>query len=378
MILSAEIIAIITLYTGDIVVAQVLRKYMTTEIYRTILLTKRSILVYGEIQSGKTAAIIDIIHNPIYSQMKKIVITQNSLLVLTQYKERFTHANIKHQIIDKTTQKIDTDVIILMNNTYRYYHFLRAISVSKMIEPEKTVQKYIIIMDEADAYGEHPLAENALHKYYVTATPYNKYYKVPEYFNHIQQIQPPNNYQGLLNVNIKYDDNTIDKIVHQFYQETKPKGGGMMLINCFQYVTEMRETAVILTKMFPTICFVTLNSKRNVYIKNKQYTLRKKSITSIIDFLKDAPHIVFIANRLSLRGLSYTSGNYKRHLTHQYSNLYQKNVTNSLQRMRIFGIYSDKQPITLILPTNNQKIVNKMISTLYQEYELNRKFNIQK
>ena len=380
MILPAEILAIITLYTGDIVVAQILRKYMTPTIYRTILLTKRNILLYGQVQSGKTAAIIDIIRNPIYSQIKKIVVIQNSLLVLSQYKDRFLHANIQHQIVDKNTHTIHSDVILLINNTYRYNHYLRAIKTMSetSASTSTSMMKYIIIMDEADAYGEHPLAENALHKYYVTATPHHKLYKIPEYFNHIIQIQTPTNYQGLCNVNITYDDNTIDKVVDKFYHETKPTGGGMMLINCFQYVTDMQQTATLLSKIFPTICFVTLNSKRKVYLKNKQYTIRKKSIAGMIDVLKDSPHIVFIANRMSLRGLSYTSGNYKRHLTHQYSDLREKNVTNALQRMRIFGIYPDKdtQPVTLILPTDNHKIITKMKAALELDYTVNRFFTI--
>jgi hypothetical protein len=214
-----------------------------------------------------------------------------------------------------------------------------------------------------------------VHEYYVTATPHYPSYKVPKYFNHIQLLDPPENYQGLRNVIVKYDDATVPEIVGQFYADTSG-GGGIMLINCFQYVYEMRETADVLSKLFPTICFITLNDVYTLYVNGKSRNIRKRSIAKVIDLFKCAPHIVFIANRLSLRGLSYTSGNYMRHLTHQYSDLRKKNVTNALQRMRIFGVYADQEQVTLILPTNNKKKVNDMLAALEFEYELNRSFVI--
>ena len=148
----------------------------------------------------------------------------------------------------------------------------------------------------------------------------------------------------------------------------------MMLINCFRYVVQMKYYAKILSQLFPKIAFVTLNSKRTLYIGDNERNIRSKSITKIIDKLQHEKQIVFIANRLSLRGLSYTSSDFRRHLTHQYSNLHKKDVTRSLQRMRIFGIYSDKTQAKLILPTNNYKIVNKMLHSLEVNYEVNRWF----
>jgi hypothetical protein len=369
MILPPEIIAIITLYTGDIVVSRVLRKYMTPAIYRSILLTKRRILVHGQVQSGKTDEIMKIIQKPLYSNITKIIVVQNSLLVLSQYKERLSNKQIQHTVIDQNTKTLDKDVVILMNNTHRYQHYLRAQQNTPKQKP------YIVIMDEADAYQQHVLATNAIHEYYVTATPYNPIYTAPEFFHHIQHIAPPENYQGLRDINITYKDAPLKEIVNDFHTETKEKGG-IMLINSLQYVVEMQGAAKTLSQFFPKICFITLNDTHRLYLRGKYYKLGKRSITKLIDFFKDAPHIVFIANRMSLRGLSYTSGNYTRHLTHQYSDLHKKNVTNALQRMRIFGIYRDKQPVKLILPENNRKTVDKMFNSLDIDFKLNTYFSL--
>jgi hypothetical protein len=362
--LPTEILAIITLYSGDRVVAWVLRNHLPEHIYRAILLTKRRVLIYGRVQSGKTAEIMDVLQRPLYTHLRKIIIVQNSLLVLHQYRDRLTAAKILFQIVHNRTKTITEDVVLIMNNTKRTQYYLDA---------QKENKNYVLIMDEADAYGKHILADEAVHEYYVTATPHNKLYKTPEFFHRIQQIDPPPLYQGLEQVNITYNDNTIDQIVTKFQQDTPE--GGMMLINSFKYVVEMQTIAALLSKNFKNIHFVTLNYHRKLFIAGKSFKIkRKKTIANIIDMLKTSSHIVFIANRMSLRGLSYVSGNYTRHLTHQYSDLRDKNITNALQRMRIFGIYRDQTPVQLILPSDNQKIISKMYANLDVDFDINRSF----
>lgn len=362
--LPAEILAIITLYTGDRVVAWVLRNHLPEHIYRAILLTKRRVLIYGQVQSGKTAEIMDVVQRPLYNHLRKIIIVQNSLLVLNQYCDRLAAAQIQFQIVHNRTRAITEDVVLLMNNAKRTQYYLNA---------QKENKNYVLIMDEADAYGKHILADEAVHEYYVTATPHNVLYKTPEFFHRIHRIDPPPLYQGLEQVNITYDDNTIDQIVAKFQQDTPE--GGMMLINSFKYVVEMQTIASLLSKQFSDIHFVTLNYHRKIFIGGKSFKIkRKKTIANIIDMLKSAPHVVFIANRMSLRGLSYVSGNYARHLTHQYSDLRDKSVTNALQRMRIFGIYRDQIPIQLILPSDNHRIVSKMYANLDVDFDINRWF----
>jgi hypothetical protein len=290
---------------------------------------------------------------------------QNSLLVLNQYRERLTAAHIQFQIVHNKTKAITEDVVLLMNNAKRTQYYLNA--------DKKEDKKYVLIMDEADAYGKHILADQAVHEYYVTATPHNKLYKLPEFFHRIKRIDPPSLYQGLEQVNITYNDDTIDQIVAKFQQDTPESG--MMLINSYKYVVEMQTIAALLSKKFKNIHFVTLNYHRKLFIAGKSFKIkRKKTIANIIDMLNSASHIVFIANRMSLRGLSYVSGNYARHLTHQYSDIRDKNVTNAFQRMRIFGIYSDQKPIQLILPSDNCDIVSKMYTNIEIDFEINRWF----
>jgi thymidine kinase len=364
-----EIVAMITHYTGDIIVAQVLRKYMSKQIYRQILLTKRKILIYGQVQSGKTAAIMDVLENPVYTGITKIIIIQNTLLVLNQYKERLASANIDHQIFQLKSATYHSDVIVLMNNSHRYKHYLNSVKTNP--------QKYIVLMDEADAYknGTHPLAEGAIHEYYVTATPLHKNYE-PGYFNHIQRVDEHQNYQGLTNVNITYQPNNDElEAIAKFYADTQ-ETSGIMLINTFRYVNEMQRAGMYFSTLFPQITFVALNTKRKIYKNGTVRKIKQKSISKIIDKLAESQHIVFIANRLSLRGLSYTSGTYARHLTHQFSDLNRKSDTNRLQRMRIFGIYGDQQQVQLMLPENNRRIVQRLIHRLDVQPELNRTFTM--
>jgi hypothetical protein len=365
-IILPEIFGLIAQFSGDRIVLWTLRKFIDPALYKDILLKKRRILIFGQVQSGKTAAIIDIVQKPLYTGISKIIIIQNSALVLEQYQQRFIGSGIPVQIINSRTTEITQEVIIIMNNKFRYKRFLDCAN-----KPEK----YIVIIDESDSYpkGSHPLAEKSLHEYYVTATPRHKLYKEPGFFHTIKKVQADGTYRGLKNIIIEYSDATISLIIKKFQTEDKQ---GMMLINCFKTVNQMVSTAVTLSKEFQNIIFVSLNSKRRVIIKGKSYTIKHRTLSKIIDMLKAVPHIVFIANRMSLRGLSYTSSDYSRHLTHQYSDISNDSITSSLQKMRIFGKYTDNKPVKLILPTYNDKRIRFMNRLLDIDFEVSREFTL--
>ena len=71
-------------------------------------------------------------------------------------------------------------------------------------------------------------------------------------------------------------------------------------------------------------------------------------------------NIIFIANRLSNRGLSYVSSDYNRHLTCQITRI-RSNVTSFFQSLRILGIYNSKRLINLelVIPDHEQKLFEK-------------------
>jgi hypothetical protein len=50
-------------------------------------------------------------------------------------------------------------------------------------------------------------------------------------------------------------------------------------------------------------------------------------------------------------------------------------VTNALQRMRLFGKYIDNNPIKLILPSSNQKMIDKMFENLDMKFDICREFS---
>jgi hypothetical protein len=372
IVINRDIIGHIVEYSGDRVVLWTLRKYLDPHLYNDILLHKRRILIYGEVQSGKTAAIIDALQLPIYEKISKIIVIQNSLLVLSQYKQRMEDSNISYQVIDKDTQSIYADVVLLMNNKMRYNMFMN-------VEGKFQSQKYIIFMDESDSYmgGRHPLANNAVHEYYVTATPQHKLYHTDGFFHSVRKLAHTRYYKGLHNIKIEYDDSSIINIVRNFKEEVDT---GMMLINAYKRVNEMISVGVLLSNEFDDIVFVTLNTNRRIIFKGVHRKLHSSiqnmSISEIIDRLSPAKYIVFIANRMSLRGLSYCSSDYSRHLTHQYSNLRQGTITNSLQRMRLFGKYVDDAPLKLILPSNNHNRINAMYELLDINFNVCREFTL--
>jgi len=373
MKLTPDIIGRIVEYSGDRVALWTLRNYMDPRLYNNLRLYKRRHLIYGEVQSGKTAAIIEAIQNPLYAGVHKVIILQNSLLVMSQTLQRLHSAGIEYQMVHRKTQRIDKEVIVLMNNKSRYIRFLRMFNVVG-----QPLKKYVLFMDESDSYhrGQHLLAVNAVHEYYVTATPYHKLYKSPGFFHTIHNVETSPQYKGLNNITIEYNDASVSTIVRQFYQDVrKRQDKGMMLINAFRKVSEMFNIGLSLSEEFKQIVFVTLNSERRIISNGVFHKLKSQPISQLIDSLNQAKYIVFIANRMSLRGLSYCSSDYTRHLTHQYSDLTFGTVTNALQRMRLFGKYIDNNPIKLILPTTNEKIIEKMFDNLDIKFEISREFS---
>jgi hypothetical protein len=295
---------------------------------------------------------------------------------MNQYLHRLRSAGIDFQIVNRKTQTIEKDVILLMNNKSRYARFLKAFNIDR---PSK---KYVLFMDESDSYsrGQHPLATSSVHEYYVTATPFHKLYKTPGFFHTIHRVETSQQYKGLNNITIEYNDASVTTIVHQFYEEVSKRGEGekgMMLINAFQKVTEMVDIGLALSQKFKEIVFVTLNCERKIIFRGKSRKLKPQPISDLIDLLNDKgeKYIVFIANRMSLRGLSYCSSDYTRHLTHQYSDLSLVSVTSALQRMRLFGKYIDNHPIKLIVPSSNQKMIEKMFDNLDLKFEINRELS---
>jgi hypothetical protein len=373
--LNQDIMGRIIQYSGDRIVLWLLRNYIDPVLYREILLHKRRLLIYGQVQSGKTAAIIDAVQNTIYLGIHKIIVIQNSLLVLKQYEQRLCDANIEYQLIDPKTQQIDKEVILLINNKARYARFLKWFHHRVEDVPTRKFDKYILLMDESDSYykGTHPLAKDAIHEYYVTATPSHRLYKMPGFFHTIKNVPVFSEYKGLNNVTIEYNNSSITEIVEQFYQEVDE---GMLLVNAYKRVKEMIEIGRILSMQFRSVVFIILTSQRRITFRGEHKNLKTESISTLIDSLKDAKHVVFIANRMSLRGLSYCSTDYNRHLTHQYSDLTSGTIANSLQRMRIFGKYTDDTPIKLILPSNNKVVIDSMFNSLNLKFEICREFTL--
>ena len=341
--LPVEIMDRIVSYTGDARVANVLKGHITQY---TLDSMEKNVLIYGDVQCGKTAEIIKYINEN--SMEKKVLVIQNSLLVLKQYEQRFKSQNIDYQIIDKNTKEITKNLVLILNNKYRYSYF-------KKIEP----RKYILILDESDqTILSCPLKKsiNLRKIVHVTATPFNKVV-----YDNCIQVPRHQDYYGVgdLNVNLNTEDNEID-----YVNKFKRSETGIMLINKYSYVTQMVSCANTLANRFVDTPIVLLTSEKTLYLHNTKKILKFKSISKIIDSLKEHKHIIFIANRLSHRGLSYVSSDYTRHLTWQITKIRQ-NKTSFLQSLRILGIYKSKNnsekrlDLQLVISDYEEKLFQK-------------------
>ena len=329
--LPIELIGEIVQYT-DFETCKILKNYIPSKIFE---LMRKNILIYGNVQSGKTNIILNILKDKDFTNQRKVVVIQNSLLVLKQYEERMKKKNISFQVIDKHTKKIDKNVIFLINNKFRYNYFLKFNLIN-----------YILILDEADMiFPKCPL--EGFKNFHITATPFSlNNHK----YDDIIYLKRPKNYFDWSNIQIKSQN------VESSINDLLKYENGMMLINKFTKVKQMKEQCEKLSAIYRNIPIVLLTKDKILYHNNQIKNLKMKSISLIIDSLKNHKHIIFIAYKLSSRGLSYVSSDYKRHLTYQLTTINSNKPTSLLQRLRIFGIYKTQQKLKLILENEEQVI----------------------
>ena len=338
--LPTELLDKITIMSEDSRVAEVLKRHITYHASATVV---KNVLVYGEVQSGKTRAVLNILQNPQTAHLKKILVVQNSLCVLNQYKQRLEAQGLDFQIVDSSTETIHSDILVIINNVHRYRILHKCMP--------KTM-RYVLVLDEADATINSCPLKNAVQNFYVTATPFNISKRVE--INQVLKINRPKNYFGLDKVDFKFEAPNKSKLLERvsttqmvdvwessiISDDFLKQPSGIMLINSYNLIDSMNSFASRLSKQFTEIPIVVLNTQKHMYLRNQKSYIYQNSIQKIIDRFSAHPHIIFVADRCAFRGLSYTSSDYTRHLTHQITAV-KSSVTSFLQSMRIFGVYND-------------------------------------
>ncbi|NBU33701.1 hypothetical protein EB118_05305 [bacterium] len=329
MKLPIEIIERIIEFADDYQIAMSLQDVISNSALSKF---EKHILIHGHVQGGKTKAIFDILHK---TRGLKVVVVQNSLLVLQQYKTRLENEGIRAQVIEKTTMSLTCDTVLVMANFFRYSYFRKHVKH----------ENFTLIVDEADQiYSGCPFTGKKT--YFVTATPQSLESKVTFHKRIYLEVHP--NYYGLNKINVQVSE--YNDALLQFLDGPK----GMMLMNHLDTVVAMEELAITVANSYPEIPVVFLTSDKRIYYRNNVINVtRIQSITRIIDSLSEHNHIIFIANRLSNRGLSYTSSDYTRHLTCQYTRL--KRFTQFYQSLRILGIYKDNPKLTLFVESDHER-----------------------
>lgn len=305
--------------------------------------TNRQILIYGQVQSGKTAKIIEYIkQNPIRIN---ILFIQNSLSMLAQYERAFNNNKIKVFSVSSNdvfiaSQFVRTSksniVLLVMNNSYRYGALIDVLRRTKITE-------YSLIMDESDMYHKalkyEPLYKKASECVHVTATPFSPEYKA--YFDDVIIIPPKKEYISFDKLDIKFIPDVEDEyktmtdiIINDFLKQKQ----GILLITLHNRVSAMKTASHYLSSKLPlfNVPIVMLSSNIILHYNKKIKELPKMSISEIISGLEEHQHIIFIANRLASRGINYSDLTYTRHLTHQIIKS-NNNKTNFIQRCRILG-----------------------------------------
>jgi hypothetical protein len=312
------------------------------------------ILLYGQVQSGKTSKIMDFI-TKFKTDKIKILIIQNNTLMLEQYVKTLSQRGITYKIIEskfKIYYYNKEQVLITINNKYRL-NTLNAFIINNKIF------NYSLILDESDQYlnriQTHPVFKMSKDTLHVTATPfiYGKKFEI----DNIVKIKPKFNYIGMNQIKIntiklnianpnamtisQIKSNIQMKIIDIVQQDFLTVKQGLMLINCFVKVSDMKHLASKLTVQYKKIPIIVFSTKTYMYLNGVLKDITKvTNIQRFTDEFANISHAIFIAGRLSNRGINYTNTTYSRCITHQIS-LGKGDYTNFIQKCRIFGNRSD-------------------------------------
>lgn len=336
--LPQDVLDLIAIFSGEPYVIRALN--VSPQVFKRFY-QKNISLVYGQVQSGKTSMIIKLIQQ---SNLQCVLIIQNSLLVLQQYIERFSKHNLSFQTVHDST--FHAKVIIIMNNSSQYHKFFQ------FQRP-----MFSLFMDESDLTFDNPIVPFATNQVHITATPF----KYKPMFHQIIRIQPSPNYYGLERVQLlpkTYIDSNTDFL--PILQDFTSNNGGILLINEFSLIADMNKAALDLSRKCELHILV-LSTVKIHYFKGKSFTIRLDNIQAIIDSLP-YKHIIIIANRMANRGLSFSSSDFKRHITHQVFGNFM-HITSFLQKSRIFGVYSDSPTLKIFLPPNK---INTALSYIHR------------
>jgi len=320
--LRQHLLDLIAMFSGSYRVIRTLKTSPSITFHQ-----KNVSLVYGQVQSGKTSMIFNLIQQ---STLPCVLIIQNSLLVLQQYKQRMDTQRISYSTVYQHNPS--AKVTILMNNSHQY---------SKYIPP----LHFSLIMDESDLTRHNPLLPLSTNQFHVTATPFR--YK--QIFDRIIRITPPEDYYGIEKVNYlnkPYDEcGTTDYL--PIVDDFTANDGGILLISEFNFVSEMHSQAGILSLKFDLPILV-LSTQKKIYRRGKSNMVSENNISKIIDSISNK-HIIVIANRMANRGLSFTSTDFRTHITHQVFGKWHS-ITSFLQKSRIFGVYKDQPNLKAYVP----------------------------
>jgi len=335
----------------------------------SIIVPRVNVLLYGQVQSGKTGKIIEYINN-FNPEMLKILVIQNSKTMLSQYCKTLKNNNIDYVKIESSAKPQtynNEKVLITIHNKNRMASLNNYIKHNMIVST-----KYCLILDESDQYFDaikdnkiYKDAKNVLH---VTATPF-KFSKETvslkindNYGNNgidkVIAIKPKDSYYGIQNIEFKQIElykpkkqnrepgdlsawrkrqfKKICKIINDDFMSTER---GFMLITCYNYVLSMYNNGLKLSRKFPNAKVIVASSESYIFVNGKETHVTISNMQTFINQFNDDSHLIIIANRMANRGVNYTNCEYSRNITHQIT--IGGNCTTFMQKCRIFGNRTD-------------------------------------
>lgn len=361
---------------------------------------KKSFLLYGDVQSGKTNNLINIVLNLIAKNQVEVIVyltgLQNDLL--SQNQERFfdtienlNNSNItvlRNKQIDKERLEnwVNKGQKIILNSLKTQY---RLDQLKEIMNSMSKNVKFLVIDDEADeaslstksrSWASEVISKDNVKFLSITASPFSNLASNQNFYDYFQVLKSPKAYCGIEKFwdKIKTIENTKLAILYSLLRWIKNTSdlnlkNSQLLINIFSEQDDHKRIYELVVKLIEN-----LKSKAAIKMNFEKYLTEKIDVEKIYEFCKkiNANNIIFsngteFSGEVKNLGLEIVVGGIKLSRGITYKNLLVEVMLNMgkkikagtiIQRARWFG-YRSK---TL---DHMEIVVNDNIFSAYKEVE---------
>jgi hypothetical protein len=328
-----------------------------------------TVFVHGDVQSGKTAYILDVCKKN--RDKITVVILRNYLADRRQFVTRAKTEGLKVKAVSKSLRARPGDVLALLGNKRQVKYALKALGS----------ESFCLVVDECDvkSHRSKELEEKAVQVVRTSATFTRGDIKGCK----LDRISPPVTYNGI--EDLKYTRYSDVGFMEEAVKTIVDSGEEHITLVVSKFtVSKHDQQADSISRLAPGHTVLVMNYKGFYLLRGGTRTdLEMWTVSGALQYIKDAgiPKKVFmIAGNMAARGVSFVSNDYSWHVTKQIFDVDFKNTRLDAdpltgpnrkaggimyQRLRLLGIFNNTSQQQLFC---SEKVYEEIVEYVRRSY----------